>query len=193
MQLFWVLGSTRRMYGAGVSAQDDLWVALREWFEVDDGSLPEVVFSDLPRGVLPALLGFLMERSAPDSTQPLILWDTALSAAAPIEPLTAAARVASGEIPNFHVRIQGIEVDGIALPSLGIFVCTDELALDYRMGGEWTPAVLAAFVRLLGAMHALAPAARLESRGDTDMPADPWFQPAVERYLSSSDANQQCE
>jgi hypothetical protein len=57
------------------------------------------------------------------------------------------------------------------------------------MGPEWTPATLAAFARMLREMRALAPAASLNARAETSMPANSRFGPALGRYLSSLDAD----
>ena len=79
-------------------------------------------------------------------------------------------------------------MDGIRIPPLGAFFFDDELALDYRMGADWTPVVLAAFARLLGVMRAFAPGASLQARPDGAVRehADPRFGPALERYLAAS-------
>jgi len=81
-------------------------------------------------------------------------------------------------------------VDGVTLPPLGVFFCEDEVALDYRMGEDWSPSVLAAFARLLGEMQALAPGARLQARPDGGGPedGDPSFALAASRYLTALDA-----
>ena len=42
------------------------------------------------------------------------------------------------------------------MPDLGVFVCTDEVTLDYRMGVEWGPPQLAALFELLRQLMAVA-------------------------------------
>lgn len=173
-----------------MGAQDDLWVELRDLFDTDDGSLPEVVFIDPPRGALQPLFAFLMGRGTVDADRDATLWDPTLEADVPITDVPdAGERVATGNLPSFHVVFNGIEVDGITIPPLGAFFFEDELALDYRMGDEWTPPVLAAFARLLDAMRALAPGVELQARPDGGGAehADPRLGPALDRYLSSAE------
>ena len=57
--------------------------------------------------------------------------------------------VAAGQVYPFHILFQGIEVIGQPIPDIGVFVFQDSLALDYRMGNEWNPEKVEAFLVLL--------------------------------------------
>jgi hypothetical protein len=65
--------------------------------------------------------------------------------------------------------IEGISINGIAIPDLGLFVWTDELTLDYRMGKEWSGSVLCAFFELLYELTAIEPNLKLDL-GDNVLP-----------------------
>jgi hypothetical protein len=177
--------ATPRIYAPLVGAQDDLWAELHDLFDADDGSLPEVAFVDASPREVQALFAFLVQRGSVDAG--FEVWDKLLEAAVPLFAVPdAGARVASGQVTSFHLRLDAIEVEGTVLPQLGAFICADEVALDYRAGTAWTPAVLAAFARLLAELRARAPSAGLHARPD-GMPerADPRFVPAFDRYLAS--------
>jgi hypothetical protein len=124
----------------------------------------QVGFIDPPRGALQPIFALLMERGTVDTDRGGTLWDPTLEADVPVTDVPdAGERVATGHLPSFNVVINGIEVNGITIRPLGAFVFEDELALDYRMGDEWTPPVLAAFAQLLDTMRALAPGAELQA------------------------------
>ena len=177
------------IYAPRVGAQDDLWAELSYLFDTDDGSLPEVVFTGAEPGEVQSLFAFLIDRGTIDAESKL--WDNVLDAGVPvIDVPDAGARVVIGQAEAFHVLLDGIEVDGVALPPIGAFILTDEVALDYRMGPAWTPPVLAALARLLGAMRTLAPSATLQARPDGAPDCtDPRFVPALDRYLASPDVS----
>jgi len=175
-----------------VSAQDDLWEELHDLFDTDDGSLPEIVFVDPPRSSLQPLFAFLMQRGTVDPTRGGSLWDPERDADVPITDVPdAGERVAMGRVPYFHVVFHGIDVAGVPIPPLGAFFDQNAVALDYRMGEDWNPPVLAAFARLLDAMRALAPNIPLHARPDGGGPEhdDPSFEIAIDRYLSSPEAS----
>lgn len=175
-----------------MSAEGSLWGELGELFDTDDGSLPEVVFDAPPRSALQPLFTFLMQRGRVNADRGGTLWDPAVEADIPITDVPdAGERVADGRVPSFHVVFNDIEVDGVTLPPLGAFFCEDEVALDYRMGDEWNPSVLAAFARLLGEMRELARGARLTARPDGGGPEHehPPFESALDRYLFSPEAS----
>jgi hypothetical protein len=76
------------------------------------------------------------------------------------------ARVAHGTLPAFHVVFHGLRADGVEIPSIGAFFVEDELALDYRMGGHWTPSSVAAFATLINELRSVAGSHRVVTRAD---------------------------
>lgn len=65
-----------------------------------------------------------------------------------------AAGAFSGELHTFHFLLTGLVFESVEIPDLGVFVGED-IALDFRSGEGWDPAVLGAFVRLLASLRDL--------------------------------------
>lgn len=120
-----------------------LWEELHEFFETNDGSLPEIWINyshpDATTG------GFALLRTRAQSALP----------EGPLAVANAAGLVTSGSPTGFHVVLMGIASLGVTLPDLGVFVTTEGLALDYRPGADWGPATLEAFFELLADLAAL--------------------------------------
>jgi hypothetical protein len=45
--------------------------------------------------------------------------------------------------------LRDIEMNGVRLPDLGVWVFDDQIAIDYRMGPEWRSGQLRTFFQLL--------------------------------------------
>ncbi|WZP00486.1 hypothetical protein EP7_002130 [Isosphaeraceae bacterium EP7] len=61
----------------------------------------------------------------------------------------AAGLVTEGRAAMYNHCISGVIAGGAELPVLGIFVLSDSIELDYRMGKEWGPRQVAGFFELL--------------------------------------------
>ena len=61
----------------------------------------------------------------------------------------AAALVVSREAKPFHFVLGNVDMSGVRLPDLGVFVFDDQIAIDYRMGEEWRSTELRALFELL--------------------------------------------
>ncbi len=68
----------------------------------------------------------------------------------------AAKMVAQGVADPFHVLATHLELAGVLLPDLGVFVDPDEVTLDYRKGPEWGRPQLFALFELLRKLTAVA-------------------------------------
>jgi hypothetical protein len=139
----------------------DAWKKLRFLFETDDGSRPEIRIAGLSPDGVASVFELIRSRATLDSDA--AFWHRALDRE---ELLTAyhdpAGMVASGDTEAFHVVASGISAGETILPDLGVFVFSDEIALDYRMGPEWGEAELGALFELLRILTAVAPEARVE-------------------------------
>lgn len=80
----------------------------------------------------------------------------------------------------FHVVLGGIRGTNQVIPDLGVFVSTDGLVLDYRMGPEWGQAEIESFLELLRKLRSLGGRISAAWRGE-DRELD--FQAALERCL----------
>lgn len=130
------------------AAAPGLWPAVAPIFAVNDGSLPELSVGGLSGAAVEATfdcLRQLMPAPFPE-TQYIWLNDAEVPLATLAHP---AAEVTSGAGEAFHCTMPGIEVDGVPVPELGVFVLPTEVEIDYRMGPEWDEATVAALLRLL--------------------------------------------
>ena len=145
-----------------------LWDNLRDLFDTDDGSLPEVRVDYSNSEATVAGYALLRGRAAHVVSERPDFWSNLQSANLPIDSVpNAASLVVSGEAESFHVLLGGVQSRGITIPDLGVFVFPDQLALDYRMGPAWGPIELGAFFALLGELAALDPKVSV-SHWDTD-------------------------
>jgi len=170
-----------------MNAAEELWEELHHLFDTDDGSLPEVVFGGLGPGDLEAAFALLRSRADPDALAGQTVWDEQRRADVPMADVPdAVARVADERNPSFHVVFRALRSEGVALPALGVFVDPDSLALDYRMGSDWDERTLAAFVRLVGDILAVAPHATVAAvpDGGRMQYADPAFGATLRRFLA---------
>ena len=123
---------------------------LSRYFETDDGSLPEieVTFSDLSQ--VSAAFGHLFACGArnvtPGGSQ---LWIRAAQAERPFAGPDDAALVSFGTADPFHVVLGSVTGAGSPIPDLGVFVFTNSLTLDYRMGPGWGACEIQSFLSLL--------------------------------------------
>lgn len=139
----------------------DPWNQIRDCFDTDDGSLPEISLGRLSGEQVVSIYGFLRSLGGTLRDTPT-LWHKGRQLDVPIDSLpNPAALVVSDEAECFHFILQAIPFQGETLPDLGVFVFTDMTSLDYRMGPEWRLGSVRAFYRLLDAMLALAPGSHL--------------------------------
>lgn len=114
---------------------DDIWQDLGPFFEQDDGSLPEIdVGFSSPEAMIAAFDALIACASVLPASE---LWDVKGQCQAPVPETGAAALLLAGEVEPFHVLLKGIRRSNWELPDLGVFVFSDGLSLDYRMGQGW--------------------------------------------------------
>jgi hypothetical protein len=111
---------------------------LSRYFEIDDGSLPEIEVTFGDSSKVPLAFQHLYDRGAQNVTADGgHLWLTESQTEAPFSGPESAALVVSGVSEAFHVVLGGIAGSDRKIPDLGVFVFTDCLAFDYRMGPDW--------------------------------------------------------
>jgi hypothetical protein len=122
----------------------DAWERLRWLFETDDGALYDIRLAGLDEAGVVAAFEFIRARSA--VTSDACFWHKGLERDERVADYSDAARlVVRGEAEAFHLLAPGLKFAGVVLPDLGVFVWPDELTLDYRMGLEWGPQLVALF------------------------------------------------
>jgi len=168
-----------------------LWNELRALFDTDDGSLPEVRV-DYRDPAAPTLgYALLRGRAARVVNDNAYFWSKTHDAERPLDSVSnAAALVVSGEAEAFHVVLGGIQSRSVAIPDLGVFVFTDQLAIDYRMGPAWGPKELEGFFGLLGELTSLDPDATLSLEEGVLPDVVARFQSAWRRWSAEHAAEQ---
>jgi hypothetical protein len=131
-------------------------VVLTNYFDTDDGSLPEIDVTYAEPSLVPLAFRHLYARGARNVTRGGgLIWisetHTEKSFAGPDD----ASLVASGVAAPFHVVLADIVGLGCPIPPLGVFVLADRITLDYRMGSEWAPAQIKSLLNLLRELQGL--------------------------------------
>ncbi|MER0041468.1 hypothetical protein [Pseudomonas sp. MGal98] len=152
---------------------------LTQYFSSDDGSLPEVEVAYREAALAAEAFALLYERGARNVTADGgHLWMRATRSEKSFSGPADALFMTDGLADPFHVVLGGIRGTDQVIPDLGVFVSTDGLVLDYRMGPEWGQAEIESFLELLRKLHSLGgtiSAAWWGENGESD------FQAALER------------
>ena len=170
-----------------MSATPWLWNEIHDFFDTDDGSLPEICVDYADKQA--AALGYAHLRKLAVTIWP----ESPCFCAIPGDeerPLDSvpnlAALVVSGQAHAFHVVFSGIQLRGVTIPDIGVFVFPKQLALDYRMGAAWGAAEVEALFALLSQLIVLDPHASLSLEDGILPELAVRFQAAWLRYLTNS-------
>jgi hypothetical protein len=163
----------------------EIWNELRDLFDTDDGSLPEIRIDYANPTAAVSGYALLRKRAARVVSENAYFWSKTNNVECPLDSVpNAAALVVSGEAEPFHVVFGGIQSGGVTIPDLGVFVFQDQLALDYRMGPAWGPKQLGALFELLGELTAFDPHASLSLEEGVRPDVASRFQSAWQRWVS---------
>ena len=109
-----------------------------EYFATNDGSLPEVEVTYSDSSLVPQAFQYLFDHGAKNVTvDGGYLWIKASQSGKPFSGPQDALLVSSGAAEGFHVVLSGLYGTRGQIPDLGVFVFTNSLTLDYRMGAQW--------------------------------------------------------
>jgi len=157
---------------------------IRDLFDGDDGSLPEIELSfgesdavskayETLRSCASGLAGETAGYwSIPDSK------DVAFSIEDNPAPLVT-AKLAQ----PFHVVLEGVRsLSGENVPDLGVFVFPDRIAIDYRMGPEWAISAVVGLFEILDALLGLSDSPTMTHRNNIRDPDGSRFRNAWTRY-----------
>lgn len=129
---------------------------LREYFDRDDGSRPEIELAFAEPAALLRAFQLLFEAGARDVTVGgARLWLADAQTEQPFRGPGDVALVVDDQADAFHVMLAGIRIDGIVLPDLGVHVDPDRLTFDYRRGPPWSALQVDALLVLLVRLQAL--------------------------------------
>ena len=143
-------GSARERRG---QLMNSIWSQVRDLFEHDDGSLPEIELTNLGPAAIPRVLATLWRRGHDATAGGASYCDRRDGQDKPIvsaeDAANAAALVCSREAESIHAVLGGLEYAGSRIPDLGVFVHPDGVILDYRKGSAWGPQEVAVLFELL--------------------------------------------
>jgi hypothetical protein len=165
--------------------EDWLWAELHDHFDTDDGSLPEVRVDFADKRAVIIAFAELRGRGQDVTHGGSTFWSLTDSKASPLDSVpNAAALVVAGEAEPFHFVLRGIEMSGVRLPDLGVWVFDDQIAIDYRMGPEWRSAQLRALFHLLMELSRSDPKASVTLDPKTLAEVADRFQACWSRFVS---------
>ncbi len=111
---------------------------LADYFNRDDGSLPEIeVQFDCRDGVVKGLKQLFAHGASDVTVGGARLWMKKSGESQTFEGPEDAELVIKELAEPFHIVLAGIDCAGMELPWMGVLVLSDALVLDYRMGPEW--------------------------------------------------------
>ena len=139
----------------------DLWERLRNYFDADDGSLPEVFIEKLSSQEVCNVYRWIRSQcdvycAGGDPT----LWDRVEQRDVPIKSIDSPAELVVAERAEpFRHGLTNLRISGVDLPHLTIAICPNTITFDYRMGSEWGATQLNAFFDLLFFIQKMVPGA----------------------------------
>jgi hypothetical protein len=169
----------------------DLYHAVHELFDEDDGALPEVQIDGVRPEEAQTIFDALVDLAVPlreDQTYS----DQERDEGLPISSRADVARLAAeGQVTGLHVVLEGLNWAGGPVPDLGVSVWPGTVALDYRPGPEWSPTVVARFVSMLSMLAGRSSEGQLVAadEGSNTLPAhrQEQFNRAIARYRMHGD------
>ena len=130
------------------------WYDLREAFEVDDGSLPDLLAFRYERGeAVSEAFEYLRSISQPISTESMF-YSSRLEKEVSLNSVqNPASLVVTGEAESFCLMFYGTLADqNKDLPELGVFVFPEELQFYYRPGPDWSEQSLVKLFQIMSAL-----------------------------------------
>jgi hypothetical protein len=150
----------------------DLPPELVEWFavDIDLGDAPELHLAGLEGDDLLRCFEVLRARASGWSGRTFHIDASGLDVTVADRP-DVAELVLDGQVSVACVGTEQLEVDGVRLPRLDMFLYPSAIQFFWWPSEQWTPERVAAFLRLLAELLDLAPEAEL--RPDPRYPAPP--------------------
>lgn len=130
------------------------WDELIAIFVEDDGSLPDIELNQLTGEEVIEGYEFVRKQSTHISSKEPHYWSKNRDCEVPILFEDNPSRlVVSGDAEPFHLCFDGIHSpSGKAIPELGLFVYSDGLSFDYRMGPQWNIEAVEGLIEFIAEM-----------------------------------------
>lgn len=143
----------------------DRWQRIHHCFDTDDGSLPDMSLIGLSADEVSKLFGLLRSigviDASPDDAP--TFWDKQRQASVRVDAVSNAAALVQQDLAEgFTMMLRQVRFENLSMPDLGVQIFQGTVCLFFRMGSEWNPAALNAFLRLLQAMKRIAPRSQFE-------------------------------
>jgi hypothetical protein len=132
----------------------DNWDELLGIFGTDDGSLPDIELNNLVKGDVILGYEFIRDHASYISSKEPSYWSTLENCDVQFSYSdNIATLVVSGTADPIHLCFDGItSPSGKRIPELGLYIFTDGLSLDYRMGPEWNQGAIQGLFELISSL-----------------------------------------
>ena len=161
-----------------------LWQQVRELFEIDDGSLPDIFVENLSQTEIVAIYEWVMSQCSVFGNP--VAWSITDKRDIAIKDISRPAQAfVEGNIEMFRHGLAGLSYDGHKLPELTICVEPEGISFDYRKGSAWNEHVLHALFQLLSEIKRIAPHAAINQaeEGSSNKPSQA-FRSAFESFAA---------
>lgn len=140
----------------------ELPAELVEWFsvDVDEGDFPELHLAGLERDELVGCFSVMQSLASGWSDRTFHIDDPGIDVTVGERP-DVAELVLAGQVSVACVGTDQIEVQGVRLPLVDMFLYPSQIQFFWRPGEWWTPERIAGFLGLLVGFLDLAPGAEL--------------------------------
>jgi hypothetical protein len=163
----------------------NLWEDVKQFFEVDDGLLPEIYIERLSNHELVSAYEWIMSRCTVARTSSV--WSIEQQTDICITELCCPAQdFVEGRIESFRHGLADLHMDGVLLPELSVCIDQGTLSFDYRPGADWNEQAVLALFSLLRAIKTLAPNASVfhANEGCYETP-NPEFAAAFTKFVAA--------
>lgn len=137
-----------------------LWDEVKDLFEHDDGSLPDICVKNLNPREIESIYSWVL--SLTEIYGEPTLWSIKDSKDVPVSAYKNPAKdFNAGEVESFHHPLKEFAIGGTTIPMLGIRVGKGAIDFDYRMGKEWGEEQVEALSEFLAQIRDKAPIAKI--------------------------------
>ena len=170
-----------------------LWQHVRELFEGDDGSLPDIFVENLSEIEIITVYEWVMSRCSVFGNP--MAWSITDKKDIAIKDIHRPAQAfVEGEIEMFRHGLADLSYDGRKLPELTICVELEGISFDYRKGAAWNAHTVQALFSMLADIKQIAPSATITQaeEGCTNEPSQA-FSAALQSFTRANSLVQRNE
>jgi hypothetical protein len=136
------------------------WNAVKDLFEENDGSLPDIFIENLTHGEMEDIYSWLL--SFAEVCDNTVIYSIKEDKNVPIEYYNNPVRAFNvGEVEAFRHGLKEFIINNTVIPQLTLFIGQNEIEFDYRMGKEWGAEQVEALFEFLALIKDRAPSAQI--------------------------------